>query len=256
MPESSSGTDNFWVDVSVSTTTPVDYTGSYRLWPDKADANPATSLDDAVAYVVATEFSLSQSCVLDNIWYYSSAGAASLATWAGVYSVTGADSGVLKAVVTSPSWSGVAGSGWVKTAVADSTLPAGNYKVAVYNSAGASGGWSPKDASSSYWVTGAGSGGITWGPVSAPDVSAASAAYEYDAAGAGNTPAYSTADGSTEPGQATFAITGPQYPYLYVDELAQNYWVDAEVTPVAQGGVVFSAHSARTRWSAITARVN
>ena len=37
-----------------------------------------------------------------------------------------------------------------------------------------------------------------------------------------------------EPGQCTFAVGPPnQYPDLYGDGLAQNYWVDAEVTPVS-----------------------
>ena len=40
-----------------------------------------------------------------------------------------------------------------------------------------------------------------------------------------------------EPGQSTFAVGPPdQYPHLYVDGLAQNYWVDPEVTPAHRAG--------------------
>jgi hypothetical protein len=62
----------------------------------------------------------------------------------------------------------------------------------------------------------------------------------FDASGAGNTPPFSDGHGTTEAGQATFSqpVTDPgtdQYPYLYVDSLAQNYWVDIEVTPAPAG---------------------
>jgi hypothetical protein len=67
-------------------------------------------------------------------------------------------------------------------------------------------------------------------------LSAASLAYINNNDGAQNTPPYSTPNGSREPGQCTFAIGGPQYPYLYVDGKAQNYWIDLEVTPGGVGG--------------------
>ena len=41
-------------------------------------------------------------------------------------------------------------------------------------------------------------------------------------------------DTGQEPGQCVFAVGPPnQYPNLYVDGLAQNYWVDMEVTPAS-----------------------
>ena len=66
---------------------------------------------------------------------------------------------------------------------------------------------------------------------------AASSAYVFNGSNPGSTPPYTT--GATEPGQCTFAqpgAGGAVYPYLYVDGLAQNYWVDIEPTPLPTGG--------------------
>lgn len=239
MPNSGSNSDNFWVDVQVSDTAPAGYAGTYRLWPNHVSVSAPTVLDSAVAYSVATEIRLSRRCTLNKIWYYSPSGAASLATSARVWSVTGPNSGTPVAAATSPAWSGAAGSGWVSCSFTGVTLPAGTYKMSVYNSAGGSGGWSAKDASSAYWATGSGAGGITWGPLYAPQLASASPAYEYNG-NAGGTPPYS--NGTAEPGQSTFAQGSDAYPYLYVDGLAQNYWVDMEVTPLAaSSGLLMSA---------------
>jgi hypothetical protein len=117
---------------------------------------------------------------------------------------------------TSPSWSGAAGSGWISCAFTGVTLPAGQYKVAVYNGAATPVPWSAKQLR--YWDIGAGQNGITNGPLYAPQLADASTANIYQGSG-------------QEPGQSTFAVGPPnQYPDLYVDGLAQNYWVDAEVT--------------------------
>lgn len=231
MPAQGSASGNFWIDVQVDTAAPAGYSGTYRLYPGKYDANAATVPDSAVNYVVATEIRLSQACVLDRLWYYSPAGTSQLATSVRVWQVLGPDSGTPLVTVTSPAWSGAAGSGWVSCSPPAGVLPAGSYKVSVYNGNPSPDGWSAKDANTEYWDTGAGSAGITWGPVSAPGLPAASLAYEFVSSGAGNTPPYT--DGSTtERGQCTFANgTGDFYPYLYVDGLAQNYWTDMEVTP-------------------------
>ncbi len=230
------GWSNFWLDVQVSDTAPAGYAGSYRLWPDRTEANADTVSDSAFNYVIATEVHLSRQCTLNNAWYWSPSTAAQLATRAGVYSITGADSGTEVAVIASPSWSGAAGSGWVKAAFAGgTTLAAGSYKVYVYNSAASPDQWSATDLSSAYWASGEGSAGITSGPLNAPQLSAASTAYVYNQAAPGSTPPFTT--GATEAGQCTFAQTGgggalAQYPYLYADGQAQVYWVDLEVTPV------------------------
>lgn len=244
MPQGSSGTDNFWVDVQVSNTTPVGYSGTYRLWPNKIDTNGVTGTDSSIDYLIATEIQISQTVTLNNIHYYSPSGTAQLATWVGVWSVTGADSGNIVAQNTSPSWSGAAGSGWVSCSISGVLSP-GTYKVSVYNDSLSPDGWSAKDASSAYFDLGVAANGITWGPLSAPSLSAASAAYEFG--GASNaTPPYS--QGLVSHGQPTFSmpaagITMPAYPYLWAPVNAdtdannsvhtQNYWVDLEVTPAA-----------------------
>lgn len=245
MPGTGSNSANFWVDVQVDTVTPGGYSGSYRLWPGKVDSNSATVPDASVNYSVATEFTLSQSCTLNKIWYYSPSGTAQLATACSVWQITGAGSGTKAATNASPAWSGAAGSGWVSCSFAGTSLAAGDYKVSVYNNAATPDGWSAKDASTSYWGTGDGGSGITWGPLSAPGLATASLAYKFLGSGAGNTPPYSDGLGTTERGQATFyqPATGAgsdSYPYLYVDGLAQNYWVDVEVTPASAPATQFA----------------
>jgi hypothetical protein len=212
MPSAGAASDNFWMDLQVSDTAPAQYSGSYRLWPNKYDASPTTSGDAAVNYVVATEVHLSQSCALNNIWYYSPSGTTQLATECGVWDIS-----TQKLVVSNDSakWSGNPGSGWVSCAFPGQVLAAGKYRVAVYNGAATPVSWSAKQLN--YWD--AGMSGITSGPLSAPSLADASSAEIYQGSG-------------QEPGQCVFAVGPPnQYPDLYVDALAQNYWVDMEVTP-------------------------
>ncbi len=214
LPLGGSNSANFWMDLQVSDTAPTGYTGSYRLWPNKYDAAPETSADSAVNYVVSTEIHLLQECSVDNIWYYSPLGVGQLATECGIWDI---GTQTLLGTNTSPSWSGPAGSGWISCALSDVVLPAGTYKVAVYNGAATPASWSAKQLR--YWDIGPGSSGITNGPLAAPSLADASPASIFQGSG-------------QEPGQCTFAVGPPnQYPDLYVDGLAQNYWVDAEVTP-------------------------
>jgi hypothetical protein len=231
-PWTGSASGNFWMDVSVTDVTPPGYSGTYRLYPNKPDSNSATVPDASVNYSVATEFSLSQASTLSKIWYYSPAGTAQLATSCRIWTITGANSGSSVVTNTSPSWSGAAGSGWVSCSFAGVTLQPGAYKASVYNGQASPDGWSAKDASTTYWGTGGdGVNGITWGPLTAPGLSTASLAYKFFGASPGSTPPYT--DGvTTERGQCTFVNgNGDFYPYLYVDALAQNYWLDVEVTP-------------------------
>lgn len=251
MPNGASNTDNFWVDVQISNTAPVGYAGSYRLWPNKWDTNRTTGSDSAVDYLIAMEIIVSQTIKLNKIWYYSPSGTAQLATWAGVWSIVGADSGTLVAVNTNPSWSGIAASGWISTPITG-TLPPGRYKVSIYNDAASPDTWSAKDAGSAYFDLGAGANGITWGPLTAPQLSQSSAAYEYGGP-VGATPPYS--QGGVSHGQPTFSqpgtgITMPTYPYLWAPVNAdtdpgnnihtQNYWVDLEATPVSNSGLLIT----------------
>jgi hypothetical protein len=216
MPGQGSNSANFWIDLQVTDTAPAGYSGTYRLWPGKYDAAPQTNADSAVNYVVATEVHFSQPCAINNIWYYTPGGAGQLATECGIWDIS---TSTLVAGNTSPAWSGAAGSGWVACPFTGVILPAGRYKVAVYNGAATPDPWNAKQLN--YWDVGAGQNGITNGPLYAPQLAAATTADIYEGSG-------------QEPGQSTFAIGPPnQYPDLYVNGLAQNYWVDVEVTPTA-----------------------
>lgn len=236
------GGSNFWVDVQVSDTAPAGYAGSYRLWPNKLDASPYTTGDNMSNYVVGTEIHLTQACTLNGIWYYSptNSGTAQLATSADVWDI-GTQANV--ASISSPSWSGAAGSGWVRAAfAAGTTLGPGNYRVSIYNGAASPDSWSPKQLG--YWAfyppgnyRAEAPNGITSGPLYAPPTANAATAYEYGGL-ASATPPYS--NGSQEPGQGVFAVGPPnQYPYLYVDAFFQTYWVDLEVTPLGLNSGAF-----------------
>lgn len=202
MPTYGSGSSNFWMDLQVTTSPPAGT--SYRLWPGYP-VIPGHLDSDASGYTLATEFQLSQSCTLDNIWYYSAPGASVLPTRCAIWD-TGSQSVVSGTDNTSPAWSGSTGSGWVSCAYSGVTLPAGDYKVAVFN-----GGGSPwYMATEGYWATGGpGANGITTGPVTAPGSAAA-----------------------TSPGQCTYNYATWGYPLTYSsDGDGENYWVDVEVTP-------------------------
>lgn len=250
MPGTGSDSANFWVDVQVSDTAPYGYAGSCRLWPGKYDTNADTVADLAVNYNVGTEFRLAQPCTVNNIWYYSPSGTSQLATAAHIWTVTsGGLGGAIVAGTSSPSWSGAAGSGWVSCPVGQ-VIPAGDYRVAVWNDAASPDQWSAKDATTDYWRAGYGASGITSGPLYAPPLADASLAYNYNN-NAGGTPPYS--DGTTLQGQSVFGQStsaGPEpVPWLFapVDTpdagSTQNYWVDVEVTPIPMDEPVSAAVS-------------
>lgn len=161
MPNNGSGDDNLWVDVLVSDTAPVGYSGSYRFHPNQSDLG-AYSLDTANGFTLGIEFSLSQPCAVNNIWFYSPATVTVLPNQIGVYRVSDQ---VLVLSNASPSWSGAAGSGWVSAALSG-TLQAGvNYKAVVLQGTAAV--WNA--AVSNYFSTGFGANGLVSGPLTAPN---------------------------------------------------------------------------------------
>ena len=202
MPANGNKSDNLWMDLQVDTTPP---TGtSYRLWPNYPTL-PGAASGGSPGFTLATEFQLAQPCALDNIWFYSANGATALPTRCGIWNVS------TQAVVsgtdnTSPTWSGAAGSGWVSCSYSGVTLPAGDYKVAVFYGGAAN--WFL--FTGSYWANaGPGIGGISTGPLTAPGLSAA-----------------------TSPGQSTYNQASWAYPDTYGNAgNGENYWVDVEVTP-------------------------
>lgn len=237
---------NSYADIQVSDTAPAAYAGTYMLFPNKFDASPTTTGDDADNFTLANQIDYSEPVELSWLWYFSRPGSAeSLPTWAGVYSIA------TKSIVAqnaSPSWVTPAGSpasaagGRIKCAISG-TLPAGQYKAAVYNSNGTSGTWSCTEYG--YFLTGYGADGISWGPVSSPSNGDGTPTYIFQP-NPDSTPPYT--DGSSmEPANGTFAdddsvISGEvQYPYVEINfnksegappgAIAENFWVDLEVTP-------------------------
>jgi hypothetical protein len=257
MPSLGNSSFNSWADVIISDVPPAGYSGPYELWPNKYDASPATGIDTNLPFTLANQVGLARKCTVSWLKFFSPAGAAGLPTSCTVYSVASQ-----LAVITNaaPSWvqldgvtPAVAGGGWCKAAMTG-TLPAGQYKAAVYNANGATApGWSPREYG--YWLTGAGSAGVSWGPVSSPAQGSAASAYVWQS-GAGSTPPF-TSGGQQEPQNGTFfqppsgASTG--YPYLGVDfnksigapanAIAENFWTDLIVTPVpVKGGAAYDHH--------------
>jgi hypothetical protein len=198
--------DNFWVDVQVTDAAPAGT--SYRLWPNFPTI-PPTKNDDNLEQTMGTEFVLSESCALDNIWFYSPSGSTQLPTRCGIWNagthevVSGTDN-------TSPSWSGGPASGWISCSYSGVILPAGEYKVTVYTAGGSDNFY--QETEEYFGGNGlAAATGITYGPLSAPDVANA-----------------------TAPGQTTYQHGGWLYPDTYDTEFnGQNRWVDVEVTPSA-----------------------
>ena len=211
-PAGSSNSANFWIDVEVSDTAPGGYAGSYRLYPNMYDAVGYTN-DTANNFTLGMEFTLSKTCTLDNIWFYSPSGVTQLPTECAIWSVSG-QSIVSGTDNTSPSWTlpgggaASAGAGWMYAPMSGSvSLPAGDYKVTVFNGAGSPAIWNASTAL--YWSTGFGASGLTSGPITAPDNASA-----------------------TSPGQETYH-QGTPITYPLSNTGPYNYWVDVEVTPAS-----------------------
>jgi Domain of unknown function (DUF4082) len=203
MPVYGSSACNFWMDLQVDTNPPVGT--SYRVWPGYPTVAGSVA-SDPTPYTLGMEFQLSTACTLDNIWFYSASGAGGLPTRCAIWSVS-SQSEVAGTDNTAPAWSGAAASGWVSCAYGGVTLPAGDYKVAVFY-----GGHTPwYQATNFYWSTGIGGNGIVAGPISVPGVSSA-----------------------TSPGQCTYNTGSWGYPDSFATSgNGENYWIDVEVTPTS-----------------------
>ncbi|MGH3409608.1 MAG: hypothetical protein ACRDRJ_45000 [Streptosporangiaceae bacterium] len=196
--------DNFWVDVQVTETAPAGT--SYRLWPSYPTIPPTTNSDD-FEQTMGTEFTLSEPCSLDNIWFYSPPDSTQSPTRCGIWNVATQEvvSGTDNA---SPSWSGPVASGWISCSCSGVTLPAGDYKVTVYTPGGSGNFY--QETQEYFGANGpASAAGISYGPLSAPSTAKAA-----------------------PPGQTTYQHGGWLYPDTYDTEFdGQNRWVDVEVTP-------------------------
>ena len=206
-PASSSTSANRWIDMQVQNTAPPNV--SYRLWPN---FTPNVALNSQTnGYTFGTQFVLSATCTLNNIWFYSAAGAPVLPARCAIWDestglvVPGTDN-------ATPTWSGAAGSGWVSCSYSTITLPPGHYRVSVFYGGGQQ--WYA--VTTSYWTTGVGSAsGISTGPLTAPNNASA-----------------------TSPGQSVYNNAAIwSYPNLWsVAGNGENYWIDVEVTPLVPPG--------------------
>jgi hypothetical protein len=164
-------------------------------------ATPATLTADPTNYNMGVAVTVSRAVQVNAIWFYSAPGAASLPQTIALWQNTGPGTGTLVASQAA-AWSGAAGSGWVR---APFTIPpamtTGNqYKPAILHTSFDN----FYSTTAHYWDTGAGAGGITSGPLTAPNNAGADA------------------------GQDTFhgaiVLTYPDTSFN-----AANYWVDVEV---------------------------
>ena len=220
MPGNGSASSNFWMDLQVSDTAPVGYAGSYRLWPNFANVtNDIGISNDTGTQTTGTMFSLSKPCLLDNVWLYSPAGVTGLPASTQIWDT--ATQSLVPGTNVAATWSGAAGGGWIANGYSalGIVLPAGLYIATVYNDSGQKFYVETQGYFGSYQgITGAGTSGVTNGPLSAP----------------------STAKAFNPPGGNSCYFTGgaiPTYPNAWdEDDGGENRWVDVEVTPTTMTG--------------------
>ena len=166
----------------------------------------AALVADATTYTMGIQFSVSAVGVataeVTAIWFYSPAGAVDRPARIAVFAVSGQSDVHDEA----PVWSGAAGTGWIRAPfVTPVALTLGaSYKACIFHNQGSN---FYADIPL-YWSTGAGSAGITSGPLSAPNNAGA--------------------DG----GQDTFS-TNALLSYPATSFNATNYLMDVEVTTTA-----------------------
>ena len=195
---------------------------AYTLYGQEATGSSLAS--DTDPYTSGVQFSVSEACTLTAIWYYSPSGAAVLPGTIALYEV----SGTVLVASQAASWSGAAGSGWVRApftsppALTASTA----YKGCVFY-AGGSEWYGLSDPS--YYTTGAGAAGIMNGPLTAPNNAGAS------------------------PGQCSYA-TGGSLAYPDESDAGANNWVDIEVTASGTAHTATAALTVTPTFSAARAR--
>jgi hypothetical protein len=220
MPANGSASSNFWMDLQVSDAAPAGYAGSYRLWPNFANVtNEIAFSNDTGTQTTGTMFSLSQPCLLNNVWFYSPAGVAGLPASTQIWDT--ATQSLVPGTNVAATWSGTAGGGWIANGYSalGIVLPAGLYIATVYNDSGQKFYMETRGYfGSNQGITGAGTSGVTNGPLSAP----------------------STAKAVNPPGGNSCYFTGgaiPTYPNAWdADDGGENRWVDVEVTPTTMTG--------------------
>ena len=225
-PGNGNASSFFGMDVQVTDQAPAG--ASYEIWPSLLIPPGAANVGSAFAgiYTLGTEFILSEPCTLNQIRFYSPSDTQALPTRCAIWDVNtqtvvpGTDN-------TNPSWlledgsAASAGAGrMLHVTYGGVTLPAGKYKTSVFYGtdnikwfADLSNYWGPGT-----YPLGVGNGGITSGPVTAPD--------EAHSDGA--------AQGSYLGGAAPFG-------YPATADGAAGYFLDIQVTPPPAAGPSYTA---------------
>ena len=181
-PSGGSSSSNFWIDLQVRDTPPPSGPLTYRIWPNRGGVNIPTNGNES-PYTLATQFSVTTTCLLDRLWWYSPSNATALPTRCGLWDIAthavygGTDN-------PSPSWllpggaAGSAGGGWMyvdysygqPTNTGIVLYPGRNYYAAVYQPTAGVPWW---ETVLPYWSAGGvGANGFTNGPLVAPNSAA------------------------------------------------------------------------------------
>jgi hypothetical protein len=192
---------------------------TYTLFGQGAVSTPVTADTAGATLGVEDEITLSggQAAQVDGVWWYSAAGAGILPDWIGTafYNGTGFQTGEGELV---GSWSGAPGSGWVFAAFASPPgISTGTKYLAMVSSPGGADWYAGEHH---FWDAGAGAGGITNGPLSAPN------------------------NAGSQIGQGSFNAIQQTPPNSTFQ--STNYWIDPQVTVTGGGG------TAHTRTASLT----
>jgi hypothetical protein len=214
MPDQGSSSANFWIDLQVSDTAPTGYSGSYRLWPNFPTVFPTQATIDTQAQTIGTQFSLSQPCTLDNVWFYSPPFAQDLPASTQIWNAS--TQSLVSGTNLTASWSGGLASGWVANSYSKAgiVLPAGKYIATIYYGGGKVFYMESRGYFGSFLgQAGPATNGMANGPLSSP----------------------SNANAFNPPGgNSCYNVGGasPAYPNSFDDDDGgENRWVDVEVTP-------------------------
>jgi Domain of unknown function (DUF4082) len=216
IPDQGSYSSNFWIDLQISDTAPTGYSGSYRLWPNYPTCFPTQPTIDTQMQTMGTQFTLSESCAVDNVWFYSPPFAEALPASTQIWDAS--NQSMVSGTNLTASWSGGVASGWVSNSYSNASivLPAGNYIVTVYYGGGDVFYMESRGYFGSHLgLAGPATNGMANGPLSSP----------------------SNASAPNPPGGNSCYYQGgtsPTYPNAWdTNDGGENRWVDIEVTPTS-----------------------
>jgi hypothetical protein len=226
-PGGTNSSSNFGLDVQVTDQAPAG--ASYRLFPGVLIPAGFQSLSSTIGtYNLAVQFALAVASKLNQIRFYEPGDGTALPTKCGIWGV-GSHAIVAGTENDSPVWlkeDGSAGAAGANTTLhVDYTgsgivLPAGSYKASLYLSdPGNTTHWFADQtnwwASAGAYPQSVGASGVSSGPLSAPNKASAEGTAQGPYAGS--------------------------WAYPATEDLASNYWIDVDVTPVPAGGLLMAS---------------